>query len=121
MISPARALTCPANWGFSKRGGSRRGRSFAMLGFTLHWGRFRKGRWVVRRKTAKDRLSGALREIDQWCRRNRHKSLAERHVALSCKLRGQYAYYGLTGNSPALARFRNEVHRMWRKWLGRRS
>jgi len=104
-----------------QRGGSQRGRSFAMLGFTHHWGRSRKGRWVVRRKTAKDRLSRALREIGQWCRRNRHKSLPVQHAALSRKLRGHYAYYGITGNSPALARFRTEVHRSWRKWLGRRS
>ena len=31
----------------SKRGGSQRERSFAMLGFTHYWGRSRKGRWVV--------------------------------------------------------------------------
>ena len=36
----------------SKRGGSQRERSFAMLGFTHYWGRSRKGRWVVKRKTA---------------------------------------------------------------------
>ena len=105
----------------SKRGGSQRERSFAMLGFTHYWGRSRKGRWVVRRKTAKDRFSRAARGIGQWCRRNRHRSLPEQHAALSRKLRGHYAYYGITGNSPALGRFRTEVHRLWRKWLGRRS
>ena len=31
------------------------------LGFTHYWGRSRKGRWVVKRKTAKDRFSRALR------------------------------------------------------------
>ena len=41
----------------SQRGGSQRERSFAMLGFIHYWGRSRKGRWVVKRKTAKDRLS----------------------------------------------------------------
>ena len=35
---------------------TQRERSFALLGFTHHWGRSRKGRWVVQRKTAKDRL-----------------------------------------------------------------
>ena len=39
-----------------QRGGAQRGRSFTMLGFTHYWGRSRKGRWVVKRKTAKDRL-----------------------------------------------------------------
>ena len=37
----------------SQRGGSQRERSFVMLGFTHYWGRSRKGRWVVKRKTAK--------------------------------------------------------------------
>ena len=56
----------------SKRGGSQRERSFAMLGFTHYWGRSRKGRWVVKRKTAKDRLSRALKAIGHWCRTHRH-------------------------------------------------
>ena len=105
----------------SKRGGSQRERSFAMLGFTHYWGRSRKGRWVVKRKTAKDRLRRALREIGQWCRTHRHWKLRDQQAVLSRKLRGHYAYYGLTGNSPALGRFRCEVERLWRKWLGRRS
>ena len=39
---------------------------------------------------------------------------------LSQKLRGHYAYYGITGNSYSLSRFREEVGRIWRKWLVRR-
>ena len=40
---------------------------------------------------------------------------------MSRKLQGHYAYYGITGNSRALSRFRYEAERLWRKWLGRRS
>ena len=105
----------------SQRGGSQSERSFATLGFTHYWGRSRKGRWVVKRKTAKDRFSRALKGIGQWCRINRHQSLPEQHAALNRKLRGHYAYYGITGNAPALARFRHEVHRRWHKWLSRRG
>ena len=86
-----------------------------------YWGRSRKGRWVVKRKTAKDRFSRALRAVGQWCRVHRHRSLPEQHAALSHKLRGHYAYYGITGNARALARFRHEVRRCWCKWLGRRG
>ena len=43
--------------------GSQRERSFDLLGFTHHWGRSRKGRWVVQRKTAKARFSRAVRQI----------------------------------------------------------
>ena len=105
----------------STRGGSQRERSFAMLGFTHYWGRSRKGRWVVKRKTAKDRFSRALKGIGQWCRSHRHWKLRDQQAALSRKLRGHYAYYGITGNYQALHRFRFEVERLRRKWLGRRS
>ena len=105
----------------SKRGGSQAERSFAMLGFTHYWGRSRKGRWVVKRKTAKDRFSRALRGIGQWCRKHRHWKVRDQHAVLSRKLRGHYAYYGVTGNAPALRRFRTEAGRRWCKWLGRRS
>ena len=39
------------------RGGSQRECSFGLLGFTHYWGRSRKGRWVVQRKTAQDRFN----------------------------------------------------------------
>ena len=67
------------------------------------------------------RFSRALRGFDQWCRNHRHWKLREQQAALSRKLRGHYAYYGITGNAQALGRLRYEVERRWRKWLGRRS
>jgi RNA-directed DNA polymerase len=102
------------------RGGSQRERSFELLGFTHFWGRSRKGRWVVQRKTAKERFSRALREIGRWCRAHRHWRVADQQAALCRKLQGHYAYYGITGNARALARFLYEVRRLWRKWLNRR-
>ena len=76
---------------------------------------------MVKRKTAKDRFSLALRGIGRWCRSHRHRKPREQWAALSRKLRGHYAYYGITGNASALRRFRYEVERLWRKWLSRRS
>jgi len=103
------------------RGGSQRGRSFNLLGFTHFWGRSRKGRWIIQRKTAKDRFTRALREIGRWCKTHRHWPMTAQQAALRRKLQGHYAYYGITGNSRALARFLYEVRRFWRKWLNRRS
>ena len=101
--------------------GSQRGRSFDLLGFTHYWGRSRKGRWVVQRKTARTRFSRAVRQLGDWCRQHRHLPVAVQQQTLSRKLRGHDAYYGITGNGRALARFRHEVRRQWRKWLNRRS
>jgi group II intron reverse transcriptase/maturase len=94
--------------------------TFDLLGFTHYWGRTRKGRWMVKQKTAGSRFTRALRTIAHWCRQNRHRPIKEQHHTLSQKLRGHFAYYGITGNSFALSRFRSEVQRVWRKWLGRR-
>ena len=94
--------------------------SFALLGFTHFWGRSRRGFWVVKRKTAQDRLSRALKTIAQWCRFNRHQPIPEQQQTLSQKLRGHFAYFGITGNSFALSRFRGAVVGIWKKWLARR-
>ena len=95
--------------------------TFDLLGFTHFWGRSQRGYWIVKWKTASDRFSRAVRSMDSWCRANRHLSLREQQQKLSEKLRGHYAYYGVTGNSAALSRFLHEVECRWRKWLYRRN
>lgn len=95
--------------------------SFDLLGFTHFWGRSRRGFRVVKRKTAKGRFGRALRRIAEWCRKVRHLPIPEQHEGLRRKLQGHYEYYGITGNSQALVRFKFEVERIWRKWLGTRS
>jgi group II intron reverse transcriptase/maturase len=95
--------------------------TFDLLGFTHYWARSQRGYWVVKQKTATDRFSRAVRSIDSWCQANRHLSIPEQQQKLNEKLRGHYAYYGVTGNSEALSRFLWEVQRHWRKWLYRRN
>lgn len=98
-----------------------RDRSFDFLGFTHFWTRSRRGTWVLRRKTSKGRLQRALAALKQWCRLHRHTSVGWQHHQLSLKLRGHYAYYGVTGNSRSLGRFYFGVLRLWFKWLSRRN
>jgi group II intron reverse transcriptase/maturase len=95
--------------------------SFDMLGFTHFWSRSLQGYWVIKRKTARDRLSRALRAIAQWCQQHRHAPVSWQHAVLSRKLRGHYGYYGITGNSVTITRFRHAVRAIWRKWLNRRG
>jgi RNA-directed DNA polymerase len=95
--------------------------TFDLLGLTHFWGRSRKGTWVVKRRTAADRLRRAIKTVARWCRFNRHKPIGQQHQTLSQKLRGHLAYYGITGNGGALHRFRDAVTRAWRKWLSRRT
>jgi group II intron reverse transcriptase/maturase len=95
--------------------------TFDFLGFTHYWGKSRRGKWIIKRKTAHERLNRGLKRIAEWCRRNRHRPIAEQHKELCQKLRGHYAYYGITGNDLWMQRFRHGVKRAWQKWLHRRS
>ncbi|MGA9750675.1 MAG: reverse transcriptase domain-containing protein, partial [Acidobacteriota bacterium] len=95
--------------------------SFDLLGFTHLWGKSRKGRWIIQRKTAKDRFARALKRVAQWCKSQRHMPIRLQHQTLCRKLMGHNQYYGVTGNFRALSRFYREVHAVWRKWLNRRS
>jgi group II intron reverse transcriptase/maturase len=114
---------CPPSLTAKAQNGSGAGRpgTFNLLGFTHYWGRSLRGYWVIKLKTAADRFSRAVRSIDSWCRDHRHISIGEQQQKLNEKLRGHYAYYGVTGNSGALSRYLWEVQRRWRKWLFRRS
>lgn len=95
--------------------------SFAFLGFLHVWGKSRRGKNVVYQRTAKDRYARALRSIHLWCRANRHMPLAKQHAMLSRKMRGHYAYYGITGNGKRLRWYAHQVERIWRYWLARRT
>lgn len=95
--------------------------TFDLLGFTHYWGRSRSGHWVVKRKTSKSRFNRGLKALAQWLRKERHSDLADQHRTLSQKLRGHFAYYGLTGNAKALQRFRRGAIGLWRIWLSRRN
>lgn len=96
-------------------------RSFDFLGFTHFWEKSRRGNWVVKRKTASDRITRFLRRINLWCQGHRHAPIVWQHAQLLSKLRGHNGYYGITGNSRALSSVHHWVMRIWRKWLSRRS
>jgi group II intron reverse transcriptase/maturase len=95
--------------------------TFDLLGFTHHWALSRNGKWVVKRRTAKDRVRHTLRRIAVWCRKHMHDNIENQHRALVRKLNGHYAYFGVTSNYAALARVWHRTTAIWRKWLGRRS
>jgi RNA-directed DNA polymerase len=94
--------------------------TFDFLGFTHYWGRSLRGKWVVKRKTAANRLRRAFAALAEWCRANLHSPLREQHQKLTQKLLGHYGYYGIIGNSNCLLEFREGARRIWRQALSRR-
>ena len=95
--------------------------TFDFLGFTHYWGLSIKGNWALKRKTAKDRFNRAIKKVYRWCKENRHKKAATQFKELSRKVKGHYAYYGISGNYRMMCKFRYAVNKYWRYWLNRRS
>ena len=108
---------------FTKRGRKirRKPETFDFLGFTHFWAKSRKGRYVVKQKTAKTRFSRSLRRIKDQCRNMMHDSLADQQRILTRMLQGHYNYFGITGNSDALRNLAHEVTRIWGRALARRN
>jgi RNA-directed DNA polymerase len=98
-------------------GGSR----FEFLGFEFYWGKDRKGRPNLKKRTAPSRLWASVVRIAEWCRRLRDLELRELFRVLNAKLRGYYNYYGVVGNYRSLAVFFWHVELILFKWLNRRS
>lgn len=95
--------------------------TFDLLGFTHFWARSRANKWVVMRKTARDRFCRCVREVRVWCNKHRHVPVSAQQRALKRKISGHYAYYGISFNMRALGRFLHAVTLAWWKALRRRS
>jgi group II intron reverse transcriptase/maturase len=95
--------------------------SFDFLGFEFRWGKDRKGKPHVDKRTARKSLRKSQKRFSQWCKDNRHRRIPELFKALNAKLRGYYNYFGVYGNLPSLNAFYFYVVRALWKHLNRRS
>jgi RNA-directed DNA polymerase len=95
--------------------------SFDFLGFEFRWGKDRKGKPHVDKRTARKSLRKSQKRLPLWCKENRHRKIPELFKALNAKLRGYYNYFGVYGNLPSLnAFYLYAVRTLW-KFLNRRS
>jgi len=95
--------------------------SFDFLGFEFRWGRDRKGRPHLKRRTSRKRLRDSLRRFTEWCKVKCRYGRKEMFRELNAKLRGYYNYYGVVGNYASLKQFFDQAMRILYKWLNRRS
>jgi RNA-directed DNA polymerase len=95
--------------------------TFDFLGFTHVCGKTKDGRFWLRRITIKKRLRAKLKQVKAELRRRRHWPIPEQGRWLASVLRGHFNYYAVPGNSHAIRAFRDEVTRLWRQALRRRS
>jgi RNA-directed DNA polymerase len=95
--------------------------TFSFLGFTHVCAQSRKGRFKLMRITDSKRARAKLRVLKDELRWRRHQPVPEQGLWLASVLRGHYNYYAVPDNSEALRAFRDEVARLWRQALSRRS
>ena len=95
--------------------------TFNFLGFTFICGRSRSGKFLVKRKSRRDRMQTKLKEIRQELRRRTHQPIPEQGKWLSQVVRGSFAYHAVPTNVSALGAFRYHVGRLWLRTLRRRS
>src|SRR6266851_4097580 len=95
--------------------------TFNFLGFTHICGRSRHGKYLLKRKSRRDRMRGKLKEIKEEMRHRMHQPIPEQGRWLAQVVRGYFAYHAVPTNSAAIGAFRHHVVDLWRCSLSRRS
>jgi hypothetical protein len=95
--------------------------TFSFLGFTHICGKTRSERFQLGRITEAKRKQAKLHEVKAECRRRMHQPIPEQGRWLASVVRGHCQYYGVPGNSKAIAAFRDQVTRHWHTALRRRG
>jgi group II intron reverse transcriptase/maturase len=96
--------------------------TFDFLGFTHYCGTRRDGTgFRMKRVTARKKFTAKVRVFKEWLKKARTMKTAELWAGAKAKLRGHFAYYGVTDNLPGIKRFAAEVEKLLFKWLNRRG
>ena len=95
---------------------------FTFLGFEYRWGLSRKGKPLVKMRTAKKKFKVAIANLQGWIKKKRSK-LGTRALfgKLRQKLQGHFNYYGVSGNFEMLWKYYHQALEIMFKWLNRRS
>jgi hypothetical protein len=95
--------------------------TFNFLGFTFICSTGRNGKFLLKRKTRRDRLRAKLKQVKEEMRRRRHQPIPEQGKWLKQVLTGYFAYYAVQTNGRTLSAFRYRIIDLWRRSLQRRS
>jgi len=95
--------------------------TFNFLGFTFICSKSRKGHFLIKRKTRRDRMMAKLLELKEEMRQRMHWPISEQGKWLRQVVTGFFNYHAVPTNGRALAAFRHHVMTLWRRALQRRS
>jgi len=95
--------------------------TFDFLGFTFISGKSRQGKFLIHRKSRRDRVQAKLTEIKAELRQRMHEPIRETAEWLKQVVTGYFQYHAVPTNGPALGAFRYHVIDLWRRTLRRRG
>jgi RNA-directed DNA polymerase len=101
--------------------GQGRPETFDFLGFTHICGKSRRGKFLLVRKSRRDRMRAKLKEVKAELRRRMHQAVADQGRWLRQVVSGVFGYHAVPTNSGVIAAFRHHVIDLWRRTLRRRS
>lgn len=106
----------------TKKRGSIKPDTFNFLGLTHYCSESRRGKFLMKVKTNKQRMSNKLKEMNQWLKANRNRvKIKALWKTISSKLTGHYNYYGVSSNSRSVQNFYYQTVKLTFKWINRRS
>jgi group II intron reverse transcriptase/maturase len=95
--------------------------TFTFLGFVHICGKSRKGRFLLWRKSRRDRMRAKLHTIKSDLHRKMHDTINAQGRWLRAVVMGYFNYHAVPTNSAALAAFRQHVLILWYRTLRCRS
>jgi len=96
--------------------------TFDFLGFTHYCGVRKDGTgFRMKRTTARKKFTAKVKAFKDWLKSARTLKTADLWRTAKAKLRGHFAYYGVTDNFPGIKRFAAEVEKLLMKWMNRRG
>ena len=104
-----------------KRRGLGKPETFNFLGFTFICGKSRNGKFLVKRRTRRDRMKAKLQAIKAELSRRMHWLIPNQGKWLGYVVNGYFNYHAVPTNYRALVRFRDQIICRWKRVLSRRS
>ena len=95
--------------------------TFNFLGFTLICGKSRRGKFLIHRKSRRDRVRAKLKDVKDKLHKRMHRPLLETGKWLGLIVRGFMNYHAVPTNFRAVKGFRDVTLWLWRRALKRRG
>jgi RNA-directed DNA polymerase len=90
-------------------------------GMTFICGKSRAGKFLLKRRTRRDRMQAKIKEVAGELRRRMHQSIPQQGKWLKQVITGYFNYHAVPTNWAALGAFRAEITKRLRWSLSRRS